>query len=414
MGGQKPSKKNVKVKTVENLAQPAGFNSRMCILSVIGICFVVLGHLRTEATGFGTFFEWFPYYSFHMPLFLFITGYFFRDLGGRRDDDPARSSRTGGFWLSFLKFFWKKFKTLMIPYYVINGCMILFQLLLVGTSFWIFPVSFTDYLPMPWTMTQPLTFAIPTWYLAGLFIAQIMYALLRSAVMGLGKKILKKESAAEVLLLVITLVLGAAACYVVYFLQPSEIAIVYLRSVVMLFFIQAGRLYRSCLEKYDTMPSRWYFIIVFALQLILLLISQNSELNFGLYSLVGFGRTGFLYFCAGITGILLWLRISRILDEIRKPGRLVRFIGRNTKYIMAFHLLGFFALNLLLLLMYNLGFAANILGRFNPEELYADPFYYWYQGAGPRLIPLYFLAGMGVSLLLAWLIGLVKKRLKRS
>ena len=232
--------------------------------------------------------------------------------------------------------------------------------------------------------------------------------------MGLGKKILKKESAAEVLLLVITLVLGAAACYVVYFLQPSEIAIVYLRSVVMLFFIQAGRLYRSCLEKYDTMPSRWYFIIVFALQLILLLISQNSELNFGLYSLVGFGRTGFLYFCAGITGILLWLRISRILDEIRKPGRLVRFIGRNTKYIMAFHLLGFFALNLLLLLMYNLGFAANILGRFNPEELYADPFYYWYQGAGPRLIPLYFLAGMGVSLLLAWLIGLVKKRLKRS
>ncbi len=416
MGGQKPSK------DPGRLTQPAGFNSRMCLLSAIGISFVILGHLRTDFTGAGTFFEWFPYYSFHMPLFLFITGYFFKDLratdgrafrtSGQVDVSGRRSpSQTdGGFWRPFLLFVWKKFRTLMIPYYVINGCMVLFQLLLIGTSFHLYPISFTEYLLMPWTQTQPLTFSIPTWYLAGLFITEVMYALLRTAVTAL----VRRKAAAEAVLLVLTLAMGAAACYVVYAAEPSEAAIVYLRSVVMLFFIQAGKTYRDHLEQYDTLPSRWYFPILIVLQLILLLITGGSKLNFGLYMLDGFGRTGFLYFYAGITGILLWLRISRLLDSALKSSRVIRLIGQNTKYIMSFHLLGFFVLNLLFLLLYNQGIAMNFLGKFDPEGLYADPFYYWYQGGGPRFIPLYFLAGMGLSLLIAWGIRLVRKRFGRQ
>lgn len=351
--------------------------------------------------GAGTFFEWFPYYSFHMPLFLFITGYFFRDVYS-----PGEKT----FCKSFLAFLWKKFRTLIIPFYIINGCMILFQNLLIGTSFQLYPISWKEYLLMPWIQTQPYTFSIPTWYLSGLFIAEVMYALLRSAVLAL----VKKKAAAQVVLLAVILGMGMAACYVVHAFEPSETAVVYLRSVVMLFFIQAGKIYRDHLEQHDTLPSRWYFLILFAIQLALLLISRGSRLNFGLYALVGFGRTGFMYFYAGITGILLWLRISRLLDEVLKSSRLVRFIGRNTKYIMSFHLLGFFALNMLLLWLHNLNVAPGFLGQFNPEELYADPFYYWYAPGGPRFVPLYFLAGMGVSLLIAWVIHLVKKNAKGS
>ena len=406
MGGQKPSK------DPGRLTQPAGFNSRMCILSAIGICFVVFGHLGDIFTGVGTFYEWFPYYSFHLPLFLFITGYFFKDLnvrGSRTSGQPHASSADSGFWLSFLKFVWKKFRTLMIPFYIINGCMILFQLFLIGTPFALYPISFTDYLLMPWVYTQPYTFAIPTWYLAGLFISEVMYALLRGAVTAL----VKKKVFAEVLLLALTLAMGVAACYVVSTAQPSEAAIVYLRSVVMLFFVQAGKLYHDHLEHYDTLPSRWYFPILIVLQFVLLLISNGSKLNFGLYGLAGFGRTGIFYFIAGITGILLWLRISRLLDGALKSSRLVCFIGRNTKYIMSFHLLGFFALNLLLMLLHNQGIAPDILGEFDPEQLYINPFYFSYQAGGPRFILLYFLAGMGVSLLLAWAIEAVKHKLQQ-
>ena len=59
---------------------------RMRVLSAIAISFVVLGHINfTGSMEFTmteplTFQGWFPCYSFHLPLFLFITGYFFRDL----------------------------------------------------------------------------------------------------------------------------------------------------------------------------------------------------------------------------------------------------------------------------------------------------------------------------------------------
>ena len=381
-------------------------------MSAIGICFVILGHLRTEAPGIGTFFAWFPYYSFHMPLFLFITGYFFRDLNSREGvpDHTRAASGHAGFWKPFFAFVWKKFRTLMIPYYVINGCMILIQLFLIHTLSILYPISFTEYLLMPWIRTQPLTFAIPTWYLAGLFIAEVMYMLLRSAALHL----VKKKIYAELLLLAVTLAMGAAACYTVFSLQPSETAIVYLRSVVMLFFIQAGKIYREWLEQYDTLSSGWYFTILILLQCVLLVISRGSQLNFGLYGLVGFGRTGFLYYAAGITGILLWLRISRILDGALKNSRLVMLVGNSTKYIMSFHLLGFFLLNLLFLLLHSLGAVPGFLGKFNPEGLYADPFYYWYQEGGPRFIPLYFLAGMGFSLLITWVIRTVQNKLRQS
>lgn len=46
-------------------------NQKFNILSALGIILVVGGH-----SGVG-FLPWFPPYSFHMPLFIFISGYFF-------------------------------------------------------------------------------------------------------------------------------------------------------------------------------------------------------------------------------------------------------------------------------------------------------------------------------------------------
>lgn len=50
------------------------YNHTLGILSAFGIIFVVLGHVGENIF---TLNEWFPYYSFHMPLFIFISGYFF-------------------------------------------------------------------------------------------------------------------------------------------------------------------------------------------------------------------------------------------------------------------------------------------------------------------------------------------------
>ena len=46
------------------------------ILSAIGIVCVVMGHLGCKLLGVDS---WLPYYSFHMPLFSFISGYFYNE-----------------------------------------------------------------------------------------------------------------------------------------------------------------------------------------------------------------------------------------------------------------------------------------------------------------------------------------------
>ena len=56
------------------MAKGKFYNYSFGILSCFGIIFMVMGHTECK------FFEldgWFPYYSFHMPLFIFISGYFF-------------------------------------------------------------------------------------------------------------------------------------------------------------------------------------------------------------------------------------------------------------------------------------------------------------------------------------------------
>ena len=46
------------------------------LLSVFGILFVVMGHLEDVNAFFSNVF---PFYSFHMALFAFISRYFFKD-----------------------------------------------------------------------------------------------------------------------------------------------------------------------------------------------------------------------------------------------------------------------------------------------------------------------------------------------
>ena len=48
---------------------------RFTVLSVLGMIFIVDGHLNNSFLDWGGMF---PYYSFHVPLFLFISGYFYR------------------------------------------------------------------------------------------------------------------------------------------------------------------------------------------------------------------------------------------------------------------------------------------------------------------------------------------------
>ena len=387
----------MQTKQINHAETHDSFHYQMCILSVIGICFVLLGHLRNDLSASGTFYGWFPYYSFHMPLFLFVSGYFFRQ--------PEKDL----FFKSFGRFLWKKLKSLILPFYVINGLFILFDFLIAGFGFSRINYTIKDYLLMPLAETQPTTFSFATWFLPALFLAEVYYYLLRAVLDRLFKDTLLKE----VLFLILILAMSSAAFYIRSVYEPGVTVVVLLRSVVMLFFLQVGFLYRHYLERLNTLPGVWYFLILGIVQFLLILYSRNSRLSPGLFDLSSFGKIGFLYYCCGTTGILLWLRISRLIASIPHKSRLLVFTGKNTKYIMSFHIFGFFLLNCLFYLIYSLGTPAAFLTDFDRARFFDDLFFYRCSQDNPRVLVLYFLAGMAVSLGLAKLIDLGKSRIRR-
>ena len=81
--------------------QKPPYNVAFGILSALAILMIVAGHQGYDILTVGGLF---PYYSFHVPLFMFISGYFYRD---EEEGQP----------LSYLK---KKAKRLLLPYFIWN------------------------------------------------------------------------------------------------------------------------------------------------------------------------------------------------------------------------------------------------------------------------------------------------------
>lgn len=78
-------------------------NKQFMILSAIGIIQVVMCHLAPDVKLTGYIF---PYTSFFMPMFVFISGYFY---SVKKEEH-------------IFKTIWEKFKKIMLPFLIINLC----------------------------------------------------------------------------------------------------------------------------------------------------------------------------------------------------------------------------------------------------------------------------------------------------
>ena len=381
------------------LAESAGY--RMRILSALAISFVVLGHMNFTGNMKAslqeplTFGGWFPYYSFHLALFLFISGYFFTDLPEGRKFLPG-----------LLRFVGKKAWKFLLPYYVFTGLSLLLNGWLHTRGF-TFGYSFTlsRWLLNPWVTPYTVTFSVADWYLPALFLAEICFVLLRA----LFRKLIRRSLPRETALLAFTLAAGMAAVYWKETAALSGAAVVYLRSVVMLFFLQAGAVYRRHLEAHDTLKSCWYFPAVFAAQLLLILLAGSGSLMPGLFGLRNMGKTGAVFFAGGITGILLWLRVSTLLASLPWRSRLLVFIGKNTKTVMAAHIFCWFLLNTLLFHLHKMNHNGILVSDFSRKWYHS--FMYYCSIGNPRMILLYYLVGMGLPLLCCFIVQAVRRRI---
>ena len=294
-------------------------NNQFVILQCIAITLVVIGH----SGGIMLFSEWFPIYSFHMPLFIFISGYFFKE-----ENDT-----------NLLMFIKKKFKRLMIPFFVWNLFYgILAQIISAhGIYEFVSKINLRSILIEPFINGHQFAINVSSWFVPTIFLVQIIFVLLT--------RIMKEFKINNYIIKNITFfIIGLFSVILVGKGYIGGIKLVISRILFLLPIYYLGVVYNQKLEKKDTLNNMIYFIVLFFIQYIL--IRRYENLAFSVVWMDGFNKENIILpYITSITGIMFWLRVSKILVKSLSESRIIEYIGRNTWTVMMHHQIIFFIIN---------------------------------------------------------------------
>lgn len=359
-----------------------GFNVQFCILSALGMFFVVDGHLNNSYLDIGGLI---PYYAFHMPLFIFISGYFYKKQS--EQDIPG--------------YVRKKIVRLLVPYLIFN--------LIYGLIAQIFhragfafgeDLTLWNLLVEPFIAGHQFTYNLASWFVPALFVVEVGNVLLRRLF-----RFLRLEQ--EYLITLIYLALGITAVYFSLREIPQGWALTLTRFLFLLPCYQLGTLYKEKLEEKDTLGSGTYFLLILAVQF--LLVMSKKPLIYSVAFCNSFSGLILPYITA-VTGIAFWLRVSRILVPALKDSRAVLYYGKNTYAVMMHHLMAFMVIKT--------GFAAmakytHLFVGFSFESYKTDFWYFYFPGGLPQFRVIYLLGGIIMPLLVQMGIDAVKGRRRR-
>ncbi len=286
------------------------------MLYAIGITLIVIGHCKDSGISF--FSDFFPYYSFHLALFVFASGYFYNQKYEQSVKD----------------FLIKKIKRLIIPLYIWN---IFYAILLhIIKHFGFFGgvhITLKSIFWLPITNGHQFILNLGGWFVIPLFMIHVINILIRKLLFKLNIKI------NEFLYFIFCLLLGCLGVFLSNSGYKEGFYLVLERFLYFLPFYSLGFLYKKY-EKYDKMNNLAYFGIIFFITL--LIIYYWGGMPTCIPSWADFhGYFPLVPFISGIIGIAFWFRISKILSPIAAKSKYINIIADNTYTIMINHLLGF-------------------------------------------------------------------------
>lgn len=303
-------------------------NKKFMILSFLGIIMVVSGH-TLNGDPIRLFNNFFPINSFFMPMFIFISGYFFKD---ENLDNPK-------------KFFIKKFKNLLVYYFSWNifyGIIMKF-LFMIGLSSNNVTLNLKTLFISPFVDGQQFSLNAPAWFIPTLFTVEMLYWVIRKY----SKKKIQNffELIIFIILNIISVIIAENGNYNLSFLPILKVMF------FMIFYI-LGHYYKIYYEKID---EKLYTPYILCLLIIinLFVINIYSNINFsGLYSLSGFGSVAcFVPLITGITGIYFFLKISQVLTNSLGESKIVNLISNHTKDICMHHIFSMYFFSIIIYLI---------------------------------------------------------------
>lgn len=279
----------------------------------IGIILVVMGHLLPENSYLRNII-----YSFHMPLFFFLSGFF---LGQLEHDNSCVS----------LKESIKKQKKLLQKYIVYSVAFILFDYLIRINL-----LHEIEKNQLIWDVYKTITlYGINVlWFIPALCMAKILSQIV---IIKLG---VKKGTVFSVVVFMIIALMGKYLSMEVMSENIVKLAIYFplitvLRSFGMMCFVILGYLFRimACQLLQDCRQYKLYFcgLICFALVLFCTLKNDVVDIHF-LYM----GKP-ILTFISSLSGCLLVVILSIMIEKTRIGKQVLIFFGRNSLFIMVIH-----------------------------------------------------------------------------
>ena len=378
------------------------YNMTFGILSSLAIIMVVAGHIGYSIMTVG---DLFPYYSFHVPLFMFISGYFYRD---SEEEHP----------FLYIK---KKVRRLLVPYLIWN--------LVYGIVAWAMraagfsmgdPISFRTLFIAPFLHGYQFIYNYAAWFVPVLFIIEVLNLSARLVLRRIRESISKLivgqsgskagtdlEFLTEWIMLIGSLIVGMTTVWLAIgghvwgnYKAPGRILFLFP-------CFQMGQFYYKKLEKHDTLGNLPYFVIVIGIQVLLNVCCYG--LAFSAVWCTGFANGPVIPYVTVMSGIAFWLRIAKVLTPTVGESGVVRYVGRNTYAVMMHHVMVFMLIKAIIA---GVASSTGLCADFDFEQFYTNIDYLYLVNGVEQFKMVYLAAGMALPLGLQYVLCRFRERVK--
>lgn len=362
-------------------------NYQFKLMYALGMVLVVANHC--EYGGISLFYEIFPAYSFHMGLFMFSSGYFYKESAE----------------LHIGKYINKKLNTLILPLYLWNFVYALFAQIMSLRGFSLgIGVSFRQLFIEPITNGHQYIYNLATWFVVPLFMVEVLNVSFRRILSRIDGP--KKEY----IYITLSLVLGMFSIFLSNKGLNTGWWLVLTRMLHLFPFYCVGYFYNKVLEQKDTLPNFTYFLIVVGIELMIIiykgtvLVWEQVWCNFTIFDAWPY--------IVGFLGIAFWLRITRILEPTIGKGRVVNLIADNTFSIMVNQFLGFMLVKSVFAIGYK--YSNTLFQDFDWTAYHTSIWYYYLPKGIEQTRIIYVFVAIAVPILIQKIIDKCKNKLDDS
>lgn len=298
------------------------------LLYVLAIIMVVDDHTKAQL---GILKAIFPYDSFFMPLFVFISGYFYKKQ-------------------NVIKNIKHKTEKIFIPYMIWNVIMLGITIIIdrILKTNWAIGVNKVKVLNS--IFLGPLvTTNGPSWFVIMLFWVSILYNLIRN--------VIKPNKINDCILTIISIIAGLISVYLCVkgWNKKSSLMLFVLRTLFYIQFYHLGYIFKEHIEDRIKKANKYIICSICVIINVILIAIYGDKVNFYATSNMRGFSYWYLPIITSITGITFWYIIMDYVANKIKESKIITYIAQNTFFIMETHLLFANIINILFYIFNKMG-----------------------------------------------------------